>query len=65
MRANHDSVRSMPKPKHKKKQKLTDAERHERFIEAAREVVASDDTKDFDKAFEQIAKRAIYSPVRK
>lgn len=55
----------MPKPKHKKKQKLTDAERHERFIEAAREVVASDDTKDFDKAFEQIAKRAIYSPVRK
>jgi hypothetical protein len=36
-----------PKPK----PKLTDAERHGRFKEMAREVEASEDPKDFDRAF--------------
>ncbi len=43
---------SKPKPK---PPKLTDAERHKRFVEMAREVEASDDPKDFDKAFEAVA----------
>jgi hypothetical protein len=38
-----------------KSAKLTDAERHKRFVEMAREVGASDDPKDFDKAFKKVA----------
>jgi hypothetical protein len=34
--------------------KLTDAERHKRFVEMAREVEASNDPKDFEKAFRKI-----------
>ena len=40
--------------KTKPKPKLTDAERHKRFVRMAREVEASDDPKDFDKAFKKI-----------
>jgi hypothetical protein len=40
-----------------KKPKLTDAERHKRFVEMAREVGASDDAKAFDKAFRKIVQR--------
>jgi hypothetical protein len=36
--------------------KLTDAERHKRFLEMAKQVGASDDPKDFDKAFAKVAK---------
>jgi len=36
------------------KQKLTDAERHKRFVEMAHEIHASEDAKDFDKAFDKI-----------
>jgi hypothetical protein len=36
------------------KRKLTDAERHKRFVEMAREVEASDDPKDFERAFKKI-----------
>jgi hypothetical protein len=36
------------------KPKLTDAERHKRFVEMAKQVGASDDTKDFDKAFKTV-----------
>ena len=36
--------------------KLTDAERHKRFVDMAREVEASEDPKDFDRAFEKIAR---------
>ncbi|MGA9891467.1 MAG: hypothetical protein WBE48_06945 [Xanthobacteraceae bacterium] len=36
------------------KLKLTDAERHKRFLEMAREVEASPDMKDFEKAFKKI-----------
>jgi hypothetical protein len=44
----------MAKPKPKPKPKLTDAERHKRFVEMAREVEASDDPKVFDKAFKRV-----------
>jgi hypothetical protein len=45
----------------KKKQnaKLTDAERHARFVETARKVGASEDPADFDKAFNKVV------PVKK
>jgi hypothetical protein len=39
------------------KPKLTDAERHKRFVEMAREVEASDDQGDFEKAFENVVIR--------
>jgi hypothetical protein len=35
--------------------KLTDAERHARFVEMAKEVGASEDPKDFERAFERVA----------
>jgi hypothetical protein len=44
----------MPR-KSKPKPKLTDAERHRRFVDMARQVGASDNAKDFDKAFKKIA----------
>lgn len=37
-----------------KKPKPTDAERHKRFVEMARQVGASDDPKAFDKAFKKV-----------
>lgn len=42
--------------KAKRKPQLTDAERHKRFVEMARKVEASNDPKDFDKAFRKVAK---------
>jgi hypothetical protein len=41
--------------KTKAKPKLTDAERHKRFVAMAHEVGASGDPKDFDKAFKKVA----------
>jgi hypothetical protein len=41
-----------------KKPKLTDADRHERFKEMARQVGASEDPKAFDQAFKKVAKPA-------
>jgi hypothetical protein len=35
--------------------KLTDADRHARFVDMAREVQASEDPKDFEKAFKAVA----------
>jgi hypothetical protein len=44
--------------KHKPKTpKLTDAERHARFVETARKVEASEDPKDFEKAFKKVTGR--------
>lgn len=43
-------------PKTMKKPKLTDAERHKRFVEMAREVGASDKKKDFEKAFMKVVR---------
>lgn len=36
------------------KPKLTDAERHKRFVEMAKEVEASPDAKDFERAFNKV-----------
>lgn len=36
------------------KAKLTDAERHKRFVETAKKVEASEEIGDFDKAFTKI-----------
>lgn len=38
------------------KPKLTDAERHKRFVETARVVDASAKAEDFDKAFEKVTR---------
>ena len=40
--------------KAERKPKMTDAERHKRFLDTARAVEASDDPKDFDKAFDKV-----------
>ena len=40
--------------KPKAKPKLTDAERHKRFVEMAREVEASESPKAFEKAFKRV-----------
>jgi hypothetical protein len=37
-----------------RKPKLTDAERHRRFVEMAREVGASENPKDFERAFKKV-----------
>jgi len=38
------------------KPKLTDAERYKRFLDAAKEVGASDDPKDFERAFTKVVR---------
>ena len=38
------------------KPKLTDAERHNRFVAMAQQLGASDDVKDFEKAFQKAFK---------
>ena len=45
------------KPPEKSKPKLTDAERHKRFVDMAREVEASEKPEDFEKAFKTVVKR--------
>ena len=45
------------KTKQDSKSKLTDAERHKRFVETAEKVGASEDSADFDRAFEKVAER--------
>lgn len=37
---------------------LTEAERHARFVETARDAEASEDPKDFDAAFERLVGKA-------
>ena len=41
-------------PKSKPKPKLTDADRHKRFVAMAREVGASKDPKAFNQAFKKV-----------
>ncbi len=48
----------MPRKTTKQKSKLTDADRHKRFKEMAKEVGASEDPKDFEKAFKKLTSRA-------
>jgi hypothetical protein len=40
-----------------KAMKLTDAERHARFVETARKVGASENPEDFNKAFKKVTSR--------
>lgn len=40
------------------KPKLTDEERHERIKDMAHEVEASEDEKDFDRAFEKVSNKS-------
>jgi hypothetical protein len=49
----------MAKKPEPKPPKLTDEERHRRFVDMAHEVEASEDPKDFEKAF-----RAVTPPPR-
>ena len=44
----------MPAKARQKRAKLTDAERHARFVETATKVEASNDPKDFDRAFKRV-----------
>jgi hypothetical protein len=50
-------------PKRSPKPKLTDAERHKRFVETAEKVEASDKDADFDQAFTKVVSPP--SPSRK
>jgi len=50
------------KPAAKPKPKLTDAERHRRFVQMAREVGASESQKAFDKAFKRVTGKPIKAP---
>ncbi len=44
-------------PEKERAPKLTDPERYKRFIDAAKEVGASDDPAEFDRAFDAVASR--------
>ena len=46
-------------PSKKQKPKLTDAERHKRFVAMAREVEASESPKAFDKAFKRVTRAKV------
>jgi len=41
-------------PKTKRLPKLSDVERHKRFVEMAREVEASEDHEEFERAFKKV-----------
>jgi len=50
----------MAKPK--AKPRLTDAERHDRFKEMVKEVGASEDAEDFEKAFKRVTRSTVPTP---
>ena len=50
------SAAKKTKAKAEKKPKLTDKERHERFVDVARDVGADETSEAFDKAFDKIVK---------
>ncbi len=52
------------KAKAKPKPKFTDAERHERFKDMAREVEASEDPNAFDRAFNAVAQAPAKQPTK-
>jgi hypothetical protein len=47
----------MVKSPRKAKSKLTDAERHKRFVDMAKEVGASEKAADFDRAFKAVTQK--------
>jgi hypothetical protein len=52
------------KSKPKRLPKLSDAERHKRFVEMAREVEASEDPKDFEEAFGKVVSPQKRQPTK-
>jgi len=54
-----------PAPKTTTKPKLTDAERHKRFVDMAHEVEADESPEAFDRAFDSVAQPPIQKVVRK
>ena len=50
---------AMPSRPKSEKPRLTDAERHKRFVDMAKEVEASEDPKDFETAFDKVARTKI------
>jgi hypothetical protein len=54
VRAEAPKGTEMTKDRAKNKPKLTDAERHKRFVETAKKVEASEDLEDFDRAFSEL-----------
>lgn len=46
-----------------RKPKLTDAERHKRFVDMAREVEADESTKAFDRAFAKVVTKPRKAPT--
>ncbi len=49
-------------PKAPAKPKLTDADRHARFVEAARQVGADESAEAFDRAFEKVTRLVTSKP---
>ncbi len=50
--------KSKAKPKREVKPKLTDAERHKRFVDMAHEVEADESAESFEKAFAAVVTRS-------
>jgi hypothetical protein len=50
------SEKLRPKPKNEPKSKLTDADRHKRFVEMAHELKTDESQEAFDRAFNHIVK---------
>jgi hypothetical protein len=46
------------------KPKLTDAERHKRFVEMAKKLEASNDPKEFERAFRKVTRPAKRDPKK-
>jgi hypothetical protein len=53
------------KSKTKRLPKLSDAERHKRFVEMAHEVEASDNPRDFDRAFAKVVTKPSHPQKQK
>jgi len=51
--------KSVSKKKALARPKLTDADRHARFVETARKVETSEDPEDFEKAFKKLNAQAV------
>ncbi len=56
--ARADTEKAKEKPTPKPKSKLSNKERHKRFVDMAHEVEASDDPKAFDEAFKSIVRQS-------
>jgi len=57
-------MQSMPRKPDQKPKKSSDPEEYKRFLQAAREVEAEQDSEAFDRAFKKIAKAKPENPKR-